>query len=397
MIRQLALICAFITPFAGLAAQTTWVATTIVDVPGVAASGEVNFEYPVGATRLQNGFLLIADKGPSSVRLIDSKGKLVKTISRKGPGPGEFRSMLAAVGCGRDSLLVWDYSARLATIVTASGVARRFSIPSVAGPRPPLLDIACTTDGRIGYVSEPTGRVQSALPGVFGTTASVVITARDGKVITQFDELPGSQFVSTVSPRGGQGAFPRPLSASTLLTGMGDRLLFGSSDSSQVTVLAPDGSRSYIAIPTAARRAPTDAEFEAAAAAIAALAPKAMVQSAQDQLTKSPRPERLPAYTALHGTNDGRLWVQTSPQGATSLDLLACDMEGHVVGKLHIPLALTIYEIAGGHIVGAYSDASDEVHVVDLKISRRETRSRSADDRAVRERIRVVLSQWIGS
>src|SRR6185436_5488633 len=44
----------------------------------------------VGATRLPNGNILVADRGEFSLKVFDTTGKLVKSLARKGSGPGEM-------------------------------------------------------------------------------------------------------------------------------------------------------------------------------------------------------------------------------------------------------------------------------------------------------------------
>src|ERR1043166_5909429 len=150
-------------PFLALGAQSEWTVATkpLLDLPGLSASGTANFEVLAGATRLSNGSILLADRSATVVKLFDPSGKLLKTGGGRGDGPGEFRSMVVAVACGRDSLLVWDLPKSTAGIVGPAGsVGRPFNVPSDSGHtiRRPLSVIACTQRG-VGYVSDPNGRL----------------------------------------------------------------------------------------------------------------------------------------------------------------------------------------------------------------------------------------------
>lgn len=204
---------ALVLPAASLRAQATWTvdAKPILDVAGVSASGAVNFENAAGATRLRDGSLLIADRGPASIRVIDATGKLVKTVGRKGDGPGEFHTIISAVGCGPDSMLVWDLNHREASMAGPTGaVARRFKIPSDSGTRVrgPLFAIACGSRGTIAYISDLTGRVATAggNPDLMSMLSSAVTTNRDGRILNHVDSVPSGEMVHAII-NGGNGGY----------------------------------------------------------------------------------------------------------------------------------------------------------------------------------------------
>src|SRR3954468_21083211 len=73
-------------PLSIAGAQAEWPVAPkpIVDIPGVDASGNEVFQNLAGAVRLSNGYLIVADKGSTSIRLIDPSGKLIKSVGRQG-------------------------------------------------------------------------------------------------------------------------------------------------------------------------------------------------------------------------------------------------------------------------------------------------------------------------
>ncbi len=119
-------------------------------------------------------------------------------------------------------------------------------------------------------------------------------------------------------------------------------------------------------------QAPSKAEFDAAAQAIAARAPnQAVANAVLDQLMTVPLPSYAPAFSGLFEDPDGLIWVQLSEQGAKRVELLAVRLDGTAVARVHVPMALRIYEIGHDYIVGSYSDADDATHVTVLKLTRR--------------------------
>lgn len=364
-------------PGAGLAAQATWTvdAKPILDVPGVTANGSVTFANMAGVTRLRDGSLLIADRGSNSIRLVDPRGKLVKSSGQTGDGPGDFQSMIWAGGCGPDSMLVWDLRRRVASMIGASGtVARQFKVPSDSGTkiRVPLNVIACGDRGTIAYISDPTGRVAptSANPNIMGMLSSAVTTNREGHVVAHIDSLPSGEMYHTISPTGGNGAFPRPLGIAAFVAVIGDRAVVGLTDSARVVAIEPDGRRTTIRIPVQAH-APTRDEFDASVEKITAMAPAAMRLAMTEQLSKAPLPAVAPTYSGLFSDPAGLLWVEVSPATGKNGSLIAMQLDGKIVGRLALPMPMTVSEIGRDYILGTFEDANDEMHVVVLKLNRK--------------------------
>jgi hypothetical protein len=367
-------VAALLCPLAAVAGQAEWVVDRkpILDVPGVAASGTVNFENFVGATRLKDGSLLIADRGANSIRLIDPSGKLVRTSGRTGDGPGEFQTMLWAGRCGLDSMLVWDMRKGQASLVGASGaVARQFKIPadSAIRVRRPINVIGCGSR-TIAYISEPTGNAPTAVKEIMSMLASAVTVSREGKVVGHVDSLASGEWYAVVSPSGGHGAFPRPLGVTPFVTLVGDRAIIGLTDSARVMIVEPDGKRTTVGVPVLPR-APTREEFDAAVSSIAAMAPPQMRESAVGQLSKAPLPTLAPAFSGLFSDPLGLVWVQTSALSAKQPMFLVMQPDGRVVSRVIVPVALTVSEIGADYILGSYTDANDEPHVVVLRLSRK--------------------------
>ncbi|HEX6644944.1 MAG TPA: 6-bladed beta-propeller [Gemmatimonadales bacterium] len=60
------------------------------------------------AVRLADGRIVIANTGTSELRIFDSTGSHLRTIGRRGNGPGEYQGALALTVVGADSLVVHD-------------------------------------------------------------------------------------------------------------------------------------------------------------------------------------------------------------------------------------------------------------------------------------------------
>jgi hypothetical protein len=351
-------------PFSIAGAQAEWGVPTkpILDIVGVDAAGNVIFQNIAGATRLSNGNLLVADKGSTSIRLIDSKGKLLKTVGRQGTGPGEYRIIASASGCG-DSLLVWAVESTV--MVGESGAAaRQFKLPAESQRMAPAMNVSCPRTGAFVFLTQPLAREMTP-DGLMRMKAAVVTTDREGKTVGQVDSIPSGLWM-----RVGGGGFPVPLAPSTSVATVGENIAVGVSDSARIWIFAPGGKRSTITVPFTPR-APTDQEMTDAIEAVANMAPVQLRPRVLPELQKAQKPATMPAYFGLYGDPDGVLWVQQTPPGAKRTDLLAMTTDGKVVARVLIPMSVSIIEIGRDHILASYDDANDETHLAVFSLRKR--------------------------
>lgn len=349
-------------------AQATWTVDPkpILDIRGLGPSGSVNFNSPAGAMRLSNGSILLADRSAFAVRLFDAKGKLVKTTGRKGQGPNEFRSLGWGGPCGADTLIVWDSGANLATLIGANGdIATQIRIPADSGVHEPMGGgFACAKDGRIAYPSAPIGRSKTSEPDHLVQLVSVIVVDRGGHRLTQVDSLIGIE-ARSINRNGTQ----QPLSRSALAVSVGDQIVFGSSDTTALSVMRPNGSITTMDLPIR-RRAPTREEYEVAARALVNGYPTARADLFLKMMLAFPLPDRLPAYMALFSDPAGMVWAQLSPTGSKPVELVAYRLDGRPAGRVVLPYAATIHEIGREYILASYSDEDDETHLAVFRLVR---------------------------
>jgi hypothetical protein len=87
------------------------------------AGGDPSHElYRVsGAVRLTDGRIVVANSGSSELRYFDSNGDYLKSVGRRGGGPGEFTGDLKLLPYHGDSLLVWDARLRRFSLFDLNG------------------------------------------------------------------------------------------------------------------------------------------------------------------------------------------------------------------------------------------------------------------------------------
>jgi len=351
-------------PLSIAGAQAEWAVSTkpILDIPGVDASGTEIFQNLGGAVRLSNGNIVVADKGSTSIRLIDSKGKLIKSVGRQGSGPGEYRIIAAGSPCA-DSLIVW--AVETTVMVGESGAAaRQFKLPADNPRMAPMFNVSCARNGNFVYVTQPLAR--AATPqGLMSMKSAVLTTDRQGKILAQVDSIPSGLWMAV-----GGGGFPVPLGPITTAVAVGDHIAVGVSDSARIWIIAPDGKRSTITVPFTPRP-PTDQEMSDAIDAVADMAPVPLRPRLLPELKKAQKPATLPAYFGLFADPDGVLWVQQTPPGAKRTDFLAMSLDGKILARTIIPMTVKVLDIGRDYILASYDDANDETHLAVFSLRKR--------------------------
>lgn len=102
---------------------------TIEDTPSVVigeAEGAEAYQFDViaSALRLADGTVVVGDRGSGQVRWFTARGEHLRSVGRKGDGPGEFR-VIEWIGARGDSVLVWDPFARRLTVLGPGGAVAR--------------------------------------------------------------------------------------------------------------------------------------------------------------------------------------------------------------------------------------------------------------------------------
>lgn len=87
------------------------------------AEGEAPYELhrASGALRTSDGRIVVANSGSAELRIFDSAGAYLRTIGRRGSGPGEYRGTLSVYPLDGDSLVVHDGGNERFTVLDPDG------------------------------------------------------------------------------------------------------------------------------------------------------------------------------------------------------------------------------------------------------------------------------------
>ena len=99
-----------------------------------------------GVQGLRDGGIMVVNGGTQELRFLDAEGRLVRSVGRKGEGPGEFLEPALVRRVEGDSLLLWDIGLRRLQLFSPDGVDSR-TVPLAdwpwgAGALPPVGAVA---------------------------------------------------------------------------------------------------------------------------------------------------------------------------------------------------------------------------------------------------------------
>jgi hypothetical protein len=106
--------------------------------------GDTNYQlHAVASTiRLSDGRIVAANAGTAELRMYGADGTFIRSIGRRGGGPGEFRFIARVYPHGTDSLLVFDIAGnRVSVFDTAGTFARSAAADSLSGDSVFRMDV----------------------------------------------------------------------------------------------------------------------------------------------------------------------------------------------------------------------------------------------------------------
>ncbi len=306
-----------------------------------------------GATRRDDGTIVVADGFGRELRVFSAEGRHLSTHGRLGQGPGEFSFINRFARCGTNELWV-DTDARLSIWrLDSLAFVREFMLPDNA-----MWPLICF-DGAGLLVQQSRSPDPEAAPPNTPYNDSLLFKVVDasGAPRSTLFTLPLWEYMVVHTPQGGRGMVT-PFGRRSVFQANGERLVVGLAAEMRLDEYDLDGRwmRSL-------RGPPVDLAIDGAAREAYAKAP--LVR--QDSMTRdwyavggSPFPDRMPAYDDLLRDPDGHLWVRRFAVPGTDTGAWGVFApNGEFLGHVTLPADLEVHEIGHDYVLGAVID--DEV------------------------------------
>jgi hypothetical protein len=320
----------------------------------------------IGAARLSDGRVVIADGGDATIQYFSARGALLGAVGRAGDGPSEFRTLQAIGTLPGDTVWAYDFSHHRVTFV--SPTMEVLQEVSVSPPLGPLLAVGILPGGPIvlGESWSSTRLAESTEPGLMRAPVSYVRYSRTGELLDTIAVVAGREvLLSSENGRSVMGTAPMGRSAVHALTGrwivIGDQasheLRFFSATGGLMRILRWDGGSLHVS---------PELESSWRSARLASVAPELRTQLNR-VLTEQGIPEQRPAYGQILPAPNGGLWVANysidmEEPGAWSV--FASD--GSWSGSISMPPRFRPLVIGEDWVLGVSRDELD-VETVELR------------------------------
>ena len=330
----------------------------------------------VRASMLHGGRILVLNGGSQELRFYDLAGQHVRTVGRKGGGPGEFENAYWLGPHLGDSIVVYDLGARRISVLDRDGAFGRsltpeFSFGTMVGR---LADGSFIV--RPGIMIGPGNEIAN---GLQRATIGVLRVAADGQSVDTLATYPGSEAFIESGGTGGRNWITvrsRPFGLSTQVAAGGSLIYVGMSDAWAIDVLDGSGTLRR-SIRRTRERTPVTPEVidRYRESQLASVTNDNARRESERFYATVEYPDRLPAYGQLRVDDAGNLWVQDySVARSDSLRWTVFDPSGRVMGRVAMPPRMVVHQIGPDFVLGRVQDDLDVEHVVLFGLSRGPTR-----------------------
>jgi hypothetical protein len=317
--------------------------------------------------RLEDGRIIVAHQSTNEVLIYSPAGELLRRFGRRGSGPGEFREIsgmfLIADG---DSILVYDYPARLSVFDTDGKLGRTATV--AAGGNPIAVRGAFDDGSLLVQSLSPPATEARGLVRQPGTLSRIDL----GGSTTDLASIPGNQVFYQDDPTGGRVDFRPPFFAhTTFATAWRDRAIWAATDSFEIRIHTRDGRLISLVRRPHTPRAVTEADvtplIEQRAVAIRDEATRASVRRILGNLPRG----TFPAFGALADLgpslqvdSEGNLWVAEFAMAGEARNIRAVfDSSGSWLGAVTLPSGFAPRHIGSDFVLGRWRDSLDVEHV----------------------------------
>lgn len=339
--------------------------TPILEIGMAEGASPYLLDRVVGARRLADGGVVVANAGSQELRFYDVEGRHLHSAGGQGMGPGEYQDIGWMDGYPGDSLLVYDPRARRVSVTSSDGEVGRsltFGRMETGGA---AIPVGAFADGSLlGRVATVVGAGEVSTGMRKSTATYAHFSGADGSLLDSIVTLPGEERHLLVEPT--MMMITTPLLAPAPHHALsGDRVFLGHGGSFEIATYTSGG-----AVQRIIRR--SGDPIPVTATELALLIDRRLAREEDEKfnrqltqiLASMPTPEFRPAFAGLLADTEGNLWAQESalpgePNGWTVLD-----GDGRMLGTVELPQSFRPLQIGADFVLGVATDDLDVQRVL---------------------------------
>lgn len=337
-------------------------------------AAETQFTAP-SVRILPQGDLAVADLGSNEIRHFRADGSFVRSLSRRGTGPGEIEGPFILERQGDTLVAIQGVPGPtlIHLFTVGQGFLGRRPLRAAGAPRP--TPIGRTSDGNTVAML---GAVR-----IFKETPSVGSIFRDTQTIVLIPDAGGQARVLGTFPAATLMSYSLPTPPSRVLVGAlsigpamvigvsADRVWIGDSGAGTISVFDGSGRLVQSVRYPARRRSFAEAALQQAREE-AMRSASTERERARIAMTYDPsvRPRSAPFFSRFVGGPAGEMWIigfeENPAKGAVAL---ALDKSGRPIARVDLPARFTPHDVGEKWIAGVSlsEDGTERIAVFDLK------------------------------
>lgn len=332
------------------------------------AGEESQFHQIRAVTRFLDGTIAVADGGSAEIRLFDRSGDYVRTIGRRGNGPGEFPYLHRLLRTG-DTILAGHMS--LMSRFTSDGTylgSRRLDWTGLSSGTHHLETMHPLSFDAWAVMLFESGNADDTdrffRPGMLWLAAGTALEWID--TIGTFGGIEQMNF-----NRGGAELTVFPTFPVSTERGFQDGLLvIGDSDTDSIVWYdGRDRSRGVIRVPWN-RPEISSAELKRVRARSCDWASGERREQCLAGVAQLPGQTHLPFFATVHPDAAGMVWVAQSATSVAERHWIVFDRDSRPIAKVALPRGLEIREIGIDYILGVVRDEDGVEFVVEYELTR---------------------------
>lgn len=354
---------------------STWAIDTSAALRiGGGADSHTEFSHIVGAVRLSDGRVFIADEATSELRLFSANGAFIKNVGRRGRGPGEYEG-ISYLYRSADTVIVHDRVGRLQVFGPDGTLLRAHERPTFSGHSMSYWPGMLGDGSGIVQGVDPTVEMTGDRATQTGTLGIVAAGANDAKPLVSIPVF------ERVKRNGAPvGLF---LGATAKVVVFADRVCAGYSLTWDVRCYLPSGTQVSRTIRAVQPGPVTDAdktEYKQAYVAAMKNTPPAQAREAAERLQFA---DTRSAFGRFVAGATGELWVgefvvlesiiagrrgTVAPSRPTRWTVLGRD--GAWVAEVSLPARFSLLDAGRNYVAGIQADTDDVESLVVYRLRR---------------------------
>jgi hypothetical protein len=322
------------------------------------------------ALLLEDGRIVLTDNAASRLVFLGPDSGMVRSVGRRGDGPGEFRGFRGLWRCVNDTLAVRSGLAGVQLFDSDGRFVRMNAAPRLRGGA-----VGVTFDCSFIVMPDAQAAAQKGLMAGDSMVLAWYDLRRDTVVGAVTVPTPAREVIDYLGER---MAVPIPFAPRPVFTLHGDQLLVGLGKSAEVRVFDSQARLTRIlrwtAEPAPLSRSDRD-HYEQLRLQLDERIGAGMTDRTP-AIRKFSLPAMKPVYSAMRVDDDGRLWVRKYPDAWEGFErvhgpnLARQDPEwwifapsGRLLGSVTSPRNLRIMDMRGGMLLGLRSDSLNVPHL----------------------------------